>query len=116
MALPAFPRVATISANTKRLPAMDADKIRGAPTLYLRQIPCTPIDPVSADVVQSFGLDAAVEYLQTFIEGGKDVIEGDVLIPLAGLYEDQELRVERAAEWSWRNTSYVHLILEEDKG
>lgn len=111
-----FNRMASISANTKRLPAFDADKIRGAPELYLRQIKCTPIDPVSAEVSQSFGLDAAIELLQTFVDGDKDIVEGDTLIPLSGFYQDRELRVERAAEWKWRNTSYVHLILEEDKG
>ncbi len=112
----AFPRMATISANTKRLPAMDANSIRSAPTLYLRQIACTPIDPVSAEVVQSLGLDEAMEVLQTFVEGNKDIKEGDLFLPLSGKYEDMELRVEKAGEWTWRNTVYTHLILNESKG
>lgn len=111
-----FDRMATGLADTKRLPAMDANKLRGAPAAHLSGVVCTPLDPLTSDLIQTWGLDASHELLQTFINHGVDVKQGDIFTPTNGPYAGKELQVERAGEWEWKNSSFVHLALQEYKG
>lgn len=64
-----FRRMATVTASTKRSPAISGGK-RGTPTTNLTELSCTPLDPVDAEVRQRLGLDTPHELLQTFIAGG----------------------------------------------
>jgi hypothetical protein len=60
-----FQRLATISATTKRA-TTSGDK-RLAASTYLTGLTVTPLDPVSAELASTMGLDTPHELLQTFI-------------------------------------------------
>lgn len=61
-----FARLATVTASTKRSPAVVGGK-RGAPALNLTGLKCTPLDPVDAETRQRLGLDTPHELKQTFL-------------------------------------------------
>jgi hypothetical protein len=68
---------------------------------------CTPLDPVNAELAERAGTLAPHTLRQTFVDGGVDVVAGDVLV-----VEGAEYPVRSAAVWTWRNTSYKHLVVE----
>ncbi len=104
-----FVRTATLIASTRRPPPLSGGK-RGAPLPYLDDIWITPLDPVDPETRQRLALQTPHELLQTFADGGLDIVEGDVLV-----VDGAEYPVRSAAEWLWRNSQYVHLIIEELK-
>lgn len=104
-----FGALATVACSTKRPPPITGGK-RGPATTYLTDLACTPLDPVDAEVRQTFQLDTAHELLQTFVTGDPDVRQGDVLV-VGG----KDYPIKAAAEWAWRDTVTVHLILEDPK-
>jgi len=57
---------ATLTATTKRNPAMTSGK-RGDPEVKLVNLHCTPLDPVDPDVRMRMGLDTPNELLQTCV-------------------------------------------------
>lgn len=61
-----FRRLATVTASTKRPPAVVSGK-RGTPTTLLTGLKCTPLDPVDPEVRQRLGLNTPHELLQTFL-------------------------------------------------
>jgi len=65
-----FPILATVTASTKRPPAMSGLP-RGAPVTQIASLKCTPLDTVSADVAMRAGLDTPMNLLQTFCDGGR---------------------------------------------
>ncbi len=64
-----FARLATVTASTKRTPAIAAGK-RGAPVENVSSLICTPLDPVDPALRQRLALDTPHELLQTFVDGG----------------------------------------------
>lgn len=62
-------RLATVTASTKRSPAIASGK-RGAPTQNLTGLSCTPLDPVTAEITERMALNTPKERLQTFVDGG----------------------------------------------
>lgn len=104
-----FVRVATITAETKRSPVVASGK-RGAPATYLAEIEVTPLDPLDPETRQRLALETPHELLQTFVDGGVDVVEGDLLV-----VDGREYPVRYAAKWLWRGSSFVHLALEDLK-
>jgi hypothetical protein len=62
-------RLATVTASTKRAPAIASGK-RGTPAENVTGISCTPLDPVDPDLRQRLVLDTPHELLQTFADGG----------------------------------------------
>lgn len=64
-----FLRMATISASTKRSPAIANGK-RGDLATNLTGLVCSPLDPVSAEQAQRLVLDTPHELLQTFVSDG----------------------------------------------
>ena len=104
-----FARAATVEASTKRSPALVSGK-RGTPATYLASIRVTPLDPVDPEMRERLALNTPHELLQTFVDGDWDIAEGDVLV-VAGA----EYPVRSAAEWLWRGSMFVHLVLEELK-
>jgi hypothetical protein len=62
-------RLTTVTASTKRTPAIASGK-RGTPETNLTGLSCTPLDPVDADIIRRLGTDAPHELLQTYVDGG----------------------------------------------
>ena len=68
-----FQHVASVSASTKRAPAMSAGKI-GAAAAKLIGLKCTPLDPVSPEIQKRVALDTPMELLQTVITDGNGFV------------------------------------------
>jgi hypothetical protein len=62
--------LATVTASTKRPPAVSSGK-RGSAATQISSLMCTPLDTVSADVALRAGLDTPHNVLQTFVDGGR---------------------------------------------
>jgi len=107
----AFARMATVSASTKRPPAVSGGK-RGSPATSISSLVCTPLDPVDPELRERLGLETAHEVLQCFVQGGLDIKEGDLLV-VGGT----EYPVRAVGEWRWPPDAedYLHLVLEELK-
>ena len=70
----AMQRLLTVTATTKRTPAMVNGK-RGAPTTHLTGVRCMPLDPASPDIAQRAGLNTPHMLLQTVADGGDTFYE-----------------------------------------
>jgi hypothetical protein len=105
----AFARQATVTASTKRSPGVSSGK-RGAPATNIASLTCTPLDPVQPEIAFRQGLENPFELLETFVDGGLDIMEGDFLV-----VGSTEYAVKAAAEWAWRGSQYLRLLLEENK-
>jgi len=64
-----FRRMATVTASTKRNPALVSGK-RGAPVANLSGVKCTPLDPISAELANRLELETPHELLVSFADGG----------------------------------------------
>lgn len=62
---PSFRRLASLSAATKR--ATTSGGKRSPASTYLTGLTCTPLDPVSAELATSAGLDTPHELKQCFV-------------------------------------------------
>ena len=60
-----FAAMASVSASTKR--ATLANNKRGTPSTYLTGLKCTPLDPVTQDIVERLALESPIRMLETFI-------------------------------------------------
>lgn len=109
MSSASFRRMASVTATTKRPPAVAGGK-RGAPVAHLAALACTPLDPLDPELRERVGTRAPVEALQTLVDDAADVAEGDVLI-VAGV----EYPVRAVADWAWRASTYRVLVLEQVK-
>ena len=61
-----FARLATLTASTKRSPAVSGGKV-GTPVVKEASLICTPLDPIDPEIRQRLGLDTPHELLQTYI-------------------------------------------------
>jgi len=106
-----FSRFATVTASTKRPPAVSSGK-RGVPATEISSLKCLPLDPVDAEVRERLGLDTPHELLQTFAQGGLDIREGDFLV-----VGSTEYPIRAVEDWRWPpdEADYVRLVLEELK-
>lgn len=111
MTTASFARMATVTASTKRSPAVSGGK-RGAPATNIASLSCTPLDPVDPDLRQRLALETPHELLQTFVAGGLDIREGDVLV-----VGSQEYPIKACGDWWYRpeEADYVRLIVEDLK-
>ncbi len=103
----------TVAASTKRNPTVASGK-RGTATTNISSLACTPLDPVSAEVANRFGLNTPHEIMETFVDSDLDIVAGDILV-----VSSLEYQIKAVAEWDWRHSSsesqMLHLILEELK-
>lgn len=109
---PAFNRLATVEASTKRSSAPVAGK-RGEPAINIATLQCWPIDPIgvsTAERLRREGLQTPQHLLQTVAGAGLDIAEGDLLV-VAG----REYNVRRVEAWAWRGAEYKLLIVEAPK-
>ena len=106
-----FARFATVTASTKRPPAIAGGK-RGSPATNVESLSCTPLDPVDPELRERLGLETPHELLQTFVEDGVDIKEGDLLV-VGGT----EYPVRAVADWNWPPDAadFVQLVLEDLK-
>lgn len=102
-------RLASVTASTKRSPAMVGGK-RGDPVVKIASLRCTPLDPVSAELSLRPGTNAPVEVLQTYVHGDLDIREGDILV-----VDEREYQIRACEEWQWRRSAFRRLIVEEVK-
>lgn len=105
----AFDRQATVTASTRRNPGI-VGKQQGEPVTHITSLACTPLDPVDAEVRQSLALGTAHLVLETFCDGSLDIREGDTLVVDGVGYP-----IRAAEPWAWRDSQYLHLIIEKLK-
>lgn len=111
-----FTRMATVSASTKRSPALDADGERGEPETEIEDLNCTPLDPAEDQRARDLALrlrqvlHGPFEMLQTFVDASLDITEGDVLV-----VSGTEYPIRGLDDWSWRGSRYLRLLLEQSK-
>ena len=106
-----FTRFATVTASTKRPPAISSGK-RGAAVQNLASLSCLPLDPVDPELQQRLGIDTPHEVLQTFTQNGLDIEEGDILV-----VSSVEYPIRAVEEWYWGPDSAdtLRLIVEDLK-
>lgn len=101
-----FARMCTVTASTKRLPAISGGK-RGAAVTQVATLKCTPLDPVSAEIQQRVATGGGMELVQCFTET-TDIREGDILVVASVDYP-----IRSCAEWTWKGSTVTrHLVLE----
>lgn len=100
-----FARLATVTASTKREGAPTAG-IAGAMADSVVGFKCTPLDPLTPEVAQMVGIGVWAELLQTFAEGGLDIIPKDTFITGGVTYY-----VRAVGEWHWRPTDSATLAI-----
>jgi hypothetical protein len=107
----AFGHLATVTASTKRAAAPVSGKT-SAPVANLTSLKCTPLDPVDAELSKRLGLDTPHELLQTFVDGGLDIREGDTLTVGSVDYP-----IRACEDWTWppSKKAYRRLVVEDLK-
>lgn len=103
-------RFLTVSASTKRRPAISGGKV-GTATTYLAALMVAPIAPIDADLRQRLALETPHELQQSVCDGSKDVKEGDVLV-----VGSVEYPIKACEDWGpIRGRSFKRLVLEDLK-
>lgn len=74
-----FARMATVTASTKRAPAVTGGK-RGTPTTYISSLNCVPLAGIDPELKQRMGITALGELFQTVVSAGLNIREGDILV------------------------------------
>ena len=62
-----FQRMTSVTASTKRPPALSNGLRSGTAVTNLASIKITPLDPITAEVAQRLALESPVRMLETFI-------------------------------------------------
>lgn len=106
-----FSLLATVTASTKRAPAIVGGK-RGTLVTNIASLKCLPLDPVSAEIRQRLALETPHEVLQTSVDASLDIIEGDILT-----VDGTDYPIRACEDWYWRPTgeTYRRLYLENLK-
>jgi len=106
-----FGLLATVTASTKRAPAISGGK-RGPAATNLASLSCMPLDPIDPEIRQTLVLNTPNEILQTFVEGGLDIKEGDILV-----VGSNEYPIRAVGDWTWPMdaTAMRYLVLEDLK-
>lgn len=108
--MPAFDKLATKTASTKRAPAPTAGKHVGTAVTYLTELKCTPLDQTVPESLRELVINAPYVPLVTAIHGQHDIREGDVLL-VDGI--EYPIRVMR--RFDWKNSEYRLLVVEEPR-
>lgn len=108
-----FTLLATVDASTKRRPTADNDDLFDVPSSSISSLDCTPLDPVTAEKAMELGIGsgAPFSFYQTFVQGGQDIIAGDVLTVSS---VDYDIRAIEPYKWTPdSNAVYSVLYLEK---
>lgn len=106
-----FARLATVTASTKRSGGI-VDGLEVGYTENIASLSCLPLDPVDPDIAQGLEDLSFRELLQTAVEKGLDIVEGDILV-----VDTVEYPIRAVADWYWRpdDADYLMLYLEKPK-
>ena len=106
-----FAELASVAASTKRSGGV-ADGLETAYAESIASLKCLPLDPVNPEMAQGIEGLSFRELLQTTVEGGLDILEGDLLV-----VGNTEYAIRAASEWTWPpdGTDFITLLLEERK-
>lgn len=104
-----FTLLATVTASTKRRPTADDNALFDVPAANITSLSCTPLDPVTAEKALELGIGpgAPFNYFQTFVQGGLDIIAGDVLTVSS---TDYDIRAIEPYQWT-PDSSAVYSVL-----
>lgn len=108
----AFALFATVTASTKRRPDA-ASGLIGAAAEKIASLKCLPLDPVDAELRQRIPrLAGKEELLETFVQAGLDIIEGDILV-----VSSTEYPIRAVEDWYWPGDKldYLRLVVEQTK-
>lgn len=106
-------RFLRLTVDIKRPPSISGGR-RGKPTVHLEDVKCTPIDPVTEELVLREALDTPYELVQTYIKGDYDIKPGDILVTAAGT----EYPIRRVGDWDWdgdEDEAFKRLVMEDLK-
>jgi len=106
-----FTYLASVTASTKRNPNPVGGNI-GPAVENISSLVCFPLDPLTPDIQQRTALQSPEEHLQTFVQGGLDIQEGDILVVGSAEYP-----IKAVGDWYWRpdDANYMYLVLEDIK-
>ena len=90
-----FELMATVMASTRRSGGI-SDGLEAAYAEEIVSLKCLPLDPVSAEIAQGFEGLSFREILQTQVEGGLDIVEGDLLV-----VDSVEYPIRAIEDWTW---------------
>lgn len=110
--------MASVTASTKRGGGIDANGLEIAYSENLPTVKCLPLDPQPVPGLELAAMAQPVlglswqETLHTVVEGGLDILEGDILV-----VGSNEYPIRAVGEWTWPPdaTDYVVLTLEDRK-
>ena len=104
-----FSKLATVTASTKRIPAIASGKI-GSRAVNVVSLKCTPIDPLGTGSQPSFDnvdvLDAHSQLYVTYCESTTDIQQGDEFIVGTVSYT-----VRTVEDWAFDGANYLRVIL-----
>ena len=104
-----FDELASVTASTKRRGAI-VDGLEPAYTENIASLSCLPLDPVDPDIAMGVEGLSFREILQTAVEGGLDIVEGDLLV-----VGSTEYPIRTVSDWEWKGSTYKMLLLEDRK-
>ncbi len=104
-----FAKLATVTASTLRAPAPASGKT-GVAVTNIASLKCTPLDPISAELRNRLQIKTAYELLQTFVDNGLDIKEGDELVAGGKTYP-----IRAVADWDFLGSPFRVLVLEDLK-
>ncbi len=104
-----FDRMATVTASTKRRGAI-VSGLEPAYTEQIASLSCLPLDPVDPEIAMGIEELSFREVLQTAVEGGLNIVEGDLLVVGADEYP-----IRGVEDWEWKGSMYKILYLEDRK-
>ena len=90
-----FALLAIVTASTKRSGGI-SDGLEAAYAEEIVSLKCLPLDPVSPEVAQGIEGLSFREILQTQVEGGLDIMEGDLLV-----VDSVEYPIRAIEDWTW---------------
>lgn len=104
-----FDKLATVTASTKRGGGV-TNGLENAYAEEIASLECLPLDPVDPNVALGIEGLGWQEILQTAVQGGLDIVEGDLLV-----VSSTEYPIRAVADWTWRGSEYKMLFLEDKK-
>lgn len=103
-----FDKLKTTTASTQRAGAVDSSGLSGGMDTSIASLSCLPVDPITAELAQTAGLDVWVGLYQTMVDGDLDIQSGDQFIVASDTY-----KVRAVAEWDWKSDVMALLVLED---
>lgn len=108
-----FAHMATVTASTKRIPAISSGK-RGTPVTNIASLKCTPLDPIGtqpgAEVTRNPTLGTPGNVLETFVDATVDIVAGDRLV-----VGTREYPVRVVEDWTWLGGTYRRVVVDNLK-